>query len=182
MYSRSALVVFTALCGLAVAGGLSRAEDPYDSPRYELMGAEGKMHRFDELRGQFALVAFGFTHCGHICPMMAAKMASVLRQSDVKLAGVFISVDNERDTPDKTDQYAKRFDPRMIGLTGSYEQLSTAARSFGISYVVTKSQNTYTVQHTQHIFLIGPAGGVIETFALNTPTDDILDALRKHKR
>jgi protein SCO1/2 len=66
----------------------------------------------------------------------------------------------------------------MVGLSGSHQQVSDAALNFGVSYVVTKSQNNYTVQHTPSIFLIGPDGELVDTFAMNTPSADIAAAMQ----
>lgn len=55
----------------------------------------------------------------------------------------------------------------MVGLSGSHEQVRSAANNFGISFVVTKSQKAYTVKHTSDIFLTSPDGKLIDVFALN---------------
>jgi cytochrome oxidase Cu insertion factor (SCO1/SenC/PrrC family) len=63
-------------------------------------------------------------------------------------------------------------------LSGSHLQVSDAAQNFGVTFVVTKSQNNYTVQHTPSIFLIGPEGELVDTFAMNTPSADIAAAMQ----
>ena len=88
-----------------------------------------------------------------------------------------ISVDTERDTPDITHQYAAGFSDRIIGLSGSYDQIATAANSFDVSYAVTKSQANYVVQHTTHIFLLDTDGRMVDTFAMTTKPADIAAAL-----
>jgi protein SCO1/2 len=148
------------------------------SPDFALVSADGSESSLADYRGNNVLVAFGFTHCLHICPMIAANMARALRSSDKESVGVFVSVDTERDTPAITDAYARRFGESMIGLGGSHEQISAAARSFNVTFVVTKSQDSYTVQHTPSIFLVSPSGELIDSFAMNTPTDTIVAAMR----
>jgi protein SCO1/2 len=147
--------------------------------RFELLDRAGALVTEQDLRGKFVLLAFGFTHCAHICPMMAANMAMVLNATDQDAVGVFISVDTERDTPAVTDAYARKFHPLMQGLGGSHEQVRAAANHFGISYVVTKSQKAYTVEHTSDIFLLGPDGRLIEIFALNAPPLEIAQVMRQ---
>jgi len=145
---------------------------------FELIGADGTVVSDEDFRGSYLLLAFGFTHCPHICPMMAANMGRALKMTDQKAAGVFISVDSERDTPALTDAYAKKFDVRMIGLSGSYAQLVAAAKNLKVTFVVTKSDAAYTVQHTPDIYLIGPDGAVIEVFPLNASAKRMAEAMR----
>lgn len=145
---------------------------------FELINESGELVRDDAFRGKNVLLAFGFTHCVHICPLIAANMANALKIADKKSVGVFISVDSERDTPAITHQYASHFGPRMIGLSGSYEQLAATAKNFNATFVVTKTQDSYTVQHSPGIFLIGPDGELIDVFAINTAPENIVAAMK----
>jgi len=145
---------------------------------FDLMGRNGEVVRDEDFRGKNVLLAFGFTHCLHICPMIAANMAHALKLADKDAVGIFISVDTERDTPSITDDYAKSYNKAMIGLSGSYEQISAAVSNFSATYVVTKSEDNYTVQHTPSIFLIGPDGNVIDVFAMNSAPREIAGAMK----
>lgn len=145
---------------------------------FDLLDADGAKASLSDYRGKNVLLTFGFTHCQHICPMIAANMARAVKASDKEAVGIFVSVDTERDTPAITNDYARGFGDRMIGLGGSHEQVAVAARNFGVTFVVTKSEDNYTVQHTPSIFLIGPDGTIVEVFAMNTPTADITAAIR----
>ena len=136
------------------------------SAQFELLDANDEIVSANDFKGKYVLLGFGFTHCLHICPMMAANMGQALRLSANDAAGVFISVDTERDTPQITDAYAKKFGEQMIGLSGSYAQIVAAAKSFGVTFVVTKSDDAYTVQHTPDIFLIDPDGEVVSTIRI----------------
>lgn len=157
-----------------------------DSPRvldtitvdFELQNRDGELVRFSEFHGKNVLLAFGFTNCLHICPMIAANMARTIRATDKDAVGIFVSVDTERDSPSLTDDYARKFDDNMVGLSGSYRQVSEAAKNFNVTFVVTKSQDNYTVQHTPSIFLIGPDGNLIDVFAMNTASTDIAAAMK----
>lgn len=145
---------------------------------FELLDGDADTVHFSDYSGQNVLVAFGFTNCAHICPMIAANMARAIQVADKDVLGIFISVDTERDSPATTHAYASKFGDKMIGLSGSHQQVSDAAQNFGVTYVVTKSQNNYTVQHTPSIFLIGPDGELVDTFAMNTPSADIAAAMQ----
>ena len=157
------------LCLQVVSGHAASVEGPFDGIKveFELINANGEQVTEQEVRGRHVLLAFGFTHCLHICPMMAANMAMALKASQQDALGIFVSVDTERDTPAVTQAYASSFHDSMLGLGGTYEQIRQAANNFRVSFVVTKSQQAYTVEHTSDIFLIGPDGTVQQVFALN---------------
>lgn len=175
------VVVATALLTvLSVSASADEATSSLSALRaeFELVDRDGELVNIDRFRGENLLLAFGFTHCEHICPMIAANMARALRATEKPAAAVFISVDTERDTPMRTDDYARAFDERIVGLSGSHAQVAAAARNFQATFVVTKSEDNYTVQHTPSIFLIGPDGEIIEVFAMNTASDEIAGAMR----
>jgi protein SCO1/2 len=164
-----------------MAAPVAASEDEINaglSPDFELSNADGSEVTLGDYRGKNVLVAFGFTHCLHICPMIAANMARALKSSEKAAVGIFVSVDTERDTPAITNAYASRFGDSMIGLGGNHAQVSSAVKSFNATFVVSKSQDSYTVQHTPSIFLVGPGGEFIDSFAMNTPTDTIVTAMR----
>jgi protein SCO1/2 len=144
---------------------------------FELTNHERKLVTAEDYRGNYLLFAFGFTTCTHVCPMMAATIAKVLKKVRKPALGIFVSVDTERDGPKITDDYAKGFHSKIIGLSGTYQQLAQAAAEFQATFVVTKSQRNYTVQHTAHIYLIDPQGVVVDIFALNEPIDNIIAAM-----
>lgn len=144
---------------------------------FELVDREGNLVRDDDFRGRYVLLGFGFTRCTDVCPLMALNMARVLQQIDQPAAGVFISVDTERDPPEAVDDYTKRFDERIVGLSGSVEQINETIRNFNARYVVTKSENGTTVQHTSHLYAIDPEGQLIEVFAFMTPVEEITAVL-----
>ena len=168
------------MLAMLLNNALAAGENYFDGIRaeFELVGANGELITEQSFRHRYVLLAFGFTNCAHICPMMAANMAMALKASQQDAVGVFISVDSERDSPAITQAYASSFHPSMIGLGGSYEQISRAANNFNISFVVTKSQKAYTVEHSSDIFLIGPDGQVIEVFALNASPKDMAKAMK----
>jgi protein SCO1/2 len=130
--------------------------------------------------GKYLMLAIGFTHCEHICPTIAANMAAVLRNIDIPTSGLFISVDNERDSPEITDQYAKGFHPDMVGASGDYQALAEAVENLNANFVVTKSSKSYVVQHTPDIYLVDPYGGFIEAFAFADGPNKIITALKVH--
>ena len=144
---------------------------------FELVNSADDLLTEKDFAGHYVLLAFGFTHCAHICPMMAANMSYALKAGNHEVLGVFVSVDSERDTPQITQKYASSFHHSLMGLSGSYEQIRTAADNFGVKFVVTKSNAAYTVEHSSDIFLIGPDGVVIDVFALSASANDLAAAI-----
>ncbi len=178
---RCALLVTTCLFLAQVAWSDDEGGKPMldvITVEFELEGRDGELVQFEEFQGQNVLLAFGFTHCAHVCPMIAANMARAIRATDKNVAGIFISVDTERDSPAAVDAYARQFDEKMVGLSGTHDQVSQAARNFKVTFVVTKSEDNYTVQHTPSIFLIGPDGNLLDVFAMNASSKDIAAAMQ----
>ena len=169
-------VLFFIQTGIALADSDERFSEV--KAEFKLSNSDGMPITEQVLLGHYTLMAFGFTHCLHICPMMAANMAMALKISLPNARGIFVSVDTERDTPAITHAYASSYSDSMIGLGGSYEQIRQAANNFNISYVVTKSQKAYTVEHTSDIFLIGPDGKVRKVFALNASPKAMAEAMK----
>jgi cytochrome oxidase Cu insertion factor (SCO1/SenC/PrrC family) len=149
------------------------------STDFELVDKDGAVVTSRDLRGNYVLLAFGFTNCAHICPMVAANMARALRLAARDAIGVFVSVDTERDTPAVTAAFASGFHDSIVGLSGNYAQIKSAAENFGVSFVVTKSHKAYTVEHTSDIFLIAPDGRLVDVFALNAQSQDIARAMNQ---
>ncbi len=178
---RTALLIISGVLAVWLPASTANAgEDVFSglTAEFVLLDADGAAASLASYRGKNVLLSFGFTHCQHICPMIAANMARALKASDKEAVGIFVSVDTERDTPAITNAYANGFGKRMIGLGGTHEQVAIAARNFGVTFVVTKSEDNYTVQHTPSIFLIDPQGDIVEVFAMNSPTSDIVAAMR----
>ncbi len=146
---------------------------------FALVDADGGILSDEDFRGRYMLIGYGFTRCTDVCPLMAANMAMALRSTEQDAVGIFISVDTERDDPERTHAYASAFSERMIGLGGTHEQVAAAAGNFKVSFAVTKTQSSYTVQHTSHLFLVDPDGELRDVFALNTNPNLIAQAMSR---
>lgn len=104
-----------------------------------LTSHEGEPFDTSTLRGQLVLLFFGYTHCPDICPASLAKMGQVWKAIDRQGHGdelriVFVSFDPERDTPERLAEYVPFFGPRVVGLTGSVEQIRDHAARFGVIF------------------------------------------------
>lgn len=117
-----------------------------------------------DFAGRWQLVFFGFTHCPDICPTTLAYMASVLDLlgSQVEqVAPLFITVDPVRDTVPVMAEYVAAFHPRLVGLTGTEEQVADAAESYRTWYERVEEKTApdgYMMAHAGHIYLMDPNG------------------------
>jgi protein SCO1/2 len=133
---------------------------------FSLLDQRGETYDNSRLRGHWTLLSFGYTHCPDICPTTLAEMAH-LKQSLDQLGMQapyeigFVSVDPERDTPDRLAEYVTYFDPDFLGVTGSPEALTDLTRPLGIMYrkVITEgSAMNYVMDHSASLILIDPQG------------------------
>ena len=145
---------------------------------FELLDSAGQVVADEAFRGKFVLLAFGFTRCETVCPILAYTMGQALDDTNEDAVGIFVSVDTERDTPEITHGYASRFSQRMIGLGGDYERINAVTDNFNVNYAVTKTRDSYVVQHSSNIFLIGPDGELRDVFPVNVTADALLAAMR----
>jgi protein SCO1/2 len=126
-----------------------------------LVDQAGKPVTEASFAGKFALIFFGYTTCPDVCPTELSAMATALDQLGPKadqVVPVFITVDPERDTPEVVGQYAQAFYPRMVGLTGTPEQIAKAAKAFRVYYQKAEVQgsSTYLMDHSAFTYLMGP--------------------------
>jgi protein SCO1/2 len=116
-----------------------------------------------DFRGRVLLVYFGYMHCPDVCPtdlLAVAQAIDDLGPAGSEVQPLFISVDPERDTPERLAQYVASFHPRLIGLTGSAEEIRRAARAYKVWYA--KADNprvtTYEMEHTSYVYLVDRDG------------------------
>lgn len=150
------------------------------SPRYLLMGTNGRAVRSEDFRQRFQLIAFGFVSCPDVCPTTLLEMQQVLTalgDQAMHLQPIFITIDPQRDTLEVLKAYTANFDKRILGLTGSPELLRFAADNFKVEYARVQEPgagpNVYTMDHTAGMFLLGPDGQLLKKFGYRTPVQDI---------
>jgi protein SCO1 len=135
-------------------------------------------------RGQWLLVYFGYTFCPNSCPTTLLEVATALKKlglDAVRVQPLFITVDPQRDTPKVMRQYIESFDPRIVGLTGTPQQIAAAAQEYGAYYVrhsTGAGPDDYVVDHSTYLYLMDPQGKFVRAFDSDTSGDRIADALR----
>lgn len=133
-------------------------------------------------RGKFSLLYFGYTFCPDICPTSLQTMAEavdLLEERGSQVQPIFITVDPKRDTPSIVGDYATAFHDRMIGLTGSEQQIETVARDFGVAYRLHDSTDeNYLVDHSSYFYLMDANWSLVAVFQSTARPEQIADVLR----
>ena len=137
---------------------------------FHLLAHTGKPFSDQDLRGKVGLVYFGYTFCPDVCPTELGYLAKVLRalgpDAD-RVIPLFITVDPGRDSQQKLAEYVPLFDKRIIGLTGTQDEIDALAKAYGVFHqrtnVVTKQSGYYLIDHSSSIFLLDPAGHFVDT-------------------
>jgi protein SCO1/2 len=159
------------LAGLALAACSGSGEPPLAGASiggpFTLTDHNGKGATDRDFAGRYRIMYFGFTHCPDICPTDLAIIGQALRRFEksdparaARVVPIFVSVDPERDTPAVLKDYVAAFHPRLVGLTGTPEQLADMVRRYGA--YSGKGPPTggggYNVNHSRLAELIGPEG------------------------
>jgi protein SCO1/2 len=152
---------------------------------FELVDHEGNTVTEQTYRGKLMLIYFGFTFCPDACPTALGVMSAALDQLDVaadRVVPILVTVDPERDTPQAMKDYVSNFHPRMVGLTGTPEQIAKVAKAYRIYYQKAPgtAPDDYLMDHTTLIYLMDGEGRYITHFGPDATSDGIAEEIRKH--
>lgn len=146
---------------------------------FELVNAEGQTVTDGDVITEPTLIYFGFTFCPDVCPLDTARNAEaidILAERGMSATPVFISIDPERDTPEVVGDYAYNLHEKMIGLTGSPEQVAAASKAYRTYYKAhDTSDEFYLVDHSTFTYLVMPEVGFVEFFRRDTTADAMAD-------
>lgn len=152
---------------------------------FTLTNQDGKRVSDQDFRGKYMLIFFGFTYCPDVCPselqVMSAALDQLGSEAD-KIQPIFISIDPARDTPEAMKIYVSNFHPRMVGLTGSAEDIAAVAKAYRVYYAKAKgSENSpdYLMDHSTILYLMGPDGKFVKHFTYGTEVKGLADGLRE---
>ncbi|MDF2179250.1 SCO family protein [Aliiglaciecola sp. CAU 1673] len=142
-----------------------------DIPPFELVDQHGKAVTLEALKGHWTLAFTGYTYCPDICPTTLAELKRVYPElkalpTDSPLQILFLSVDPNRDTPARLNEYVQFFNPDFIAATGEHVQLFPFVRSLGMMYAIAGSTETpdYLVDHSSSVVIIDPEARVLGRF------------------
>jgi protein SCO1/2 len=151
---------------------------------FELQDASGKTVLGGDLRGKWLLVFFGYTSCPDVCPTVLFEVTQALTQlgkTSQRLQPIFVTVDPERDKPQALLEYVRHFDERILPLTGTTDQVASAAAAFGVTFfkIPDAEPGSYSMAHSATMTLVGPEGGLVMRFAADASANQIASTLRK---
>lgn len=156
---------------------------------FSLLDHQGQRRTKQDFLGRWVLLYFGFTHCPDICPDELDKMSAVVSalDGDASLPPVqplFITVDPERDDVPALARYIKDFHPRLIGLTGTPEEVKDAGRDYRVyaSPGPKDEDGDYIVDHTILIYLVSPDGLFLDYYNRMKSQEQIVESVRNHMR
>lgn len=159
-----------------VAGGAGSIGGPF-----ELINAQGETVTDQDVITEPTLIYFGYTFCPDVCPIDTARNAEavdVLAERNISVTPVFISIDPTRDTPEVVGDFAENLHERMIGLTGSEEQVKAASEAYRTYYKAHPADDEYyLVDHSTFSYLVLPELGFVEFFRREASAEDIAETV-----
>ncbi len=160
-----------------IAGGTAAVGGPFT-----LVSETGETVTEKEVIDQPALIYFGYTFCPDICPIDVARNADavdILEERGEMVKPVFISIDPERDTPQVVDDFTANLHPRMLGLTGSPEQVKAASQAYRTFYQAQDADDEYyLVDHSTLSYLVLPDEGFVEFFRRDASAEQMADRIQ----
>ncbi|WP_339822054.1 SCO family protein [uncultured Parasphingorhabdus sp.] len=158
---------------------------------FTLTNQDGGRTSEDQFKGQYRIMYFGYSYCPDVCPIDLANIMLGLKQAEKenpalskKVQPIFISVDPERDTPAVLKQYVSAFHPRLIGLTGSAEEIAAVAEKYLIIYDIRKDESSseYLVDHSRQAYLFGPDGEPLALLPFDGTPQDVAAEINRWVR
>ena len=156
----------------------SLIDPPAPAADFALSDQHGQTFRLSEQTGNVVLIFFGYTNCPDVCPVTLSDFRQVKEQLGAaaeRVRFVFITVDPERDTPERIGKYIANFDPSFYGLTGDATELEQVWKSYWVyqSKVEAGSAAGYLVDHSTSVYVIDPDGNLRLTFPFGTQASDM---------
>ncbi len=162
---------------------------------FSLVDHTGRPVTDKDFAGKFMLVFFGYTFCPDVCPtglQTISEAIDILGNAGRSVQPIFITIDPERDTADGLADYVANFHCRLLGLTGTKEQVAAAAKAYRGSYFKVyampvpgededaEEKAGSLMNHSAFIYLMGPDGGFREIFRHGTGPKAIASGIREY--
>jgi cytochrome oxidase Cu insertion factor (SCO1/SenC/PrrC family) len=149
---------------------------------FELVDHTGRGRKEAEFRGKILVVYFGYTHCPDVCPTDLHAIALAvdhLGEAGEAVQPLFISLDPERDTPAVLAEYVSLFHPRLIGLTGTADEIAAVARLYKVAFRKYRPPDggPYLIDHTGFIYLFDRSGRYRGFFPPGTSEERMLEII-----
>lgn len=158
---------------------------------FTLVAEDGRTVSDKDFAGKYRLVYFGYSFCPDVCPVDVRNLMLGLKAFEAedataarKLQPLFFTVDPERDTPPVLREFTDAFHPRLLGLTGSADQVAAAAKTFAVAYQKGEAREpgAYLVDHSRMAMLFAPDGAPIAILPHDGTPEAIAGELAKWVR
>ena len=184
------LLALLAACNMGADGNASSGDSALGElagarigAPFTLTGPDGQPVRWDDYKGKYRLVYFGYTYCPDVCPVDLQRIMQAFARFEkaapdraAKVQPMLISVDPKRDTPAVLKTYVAAFHPRLIGLTGTPEQIARVAKDFVVLYNIEgkPGASDYLVSHSRTPYLFDGDGKPVALVPVDDPgTPDV---------
>ncbi len=159
---------------------------------FQLIDHTGREVTAQDFRGQYMLVHFGYTFCPDVCPTTLSRMSTVmdlLGEQANRVQPLLITVDSARDTPEVLAKYVAVFHPKLIGLTGTEDQVRSAADAYMVFYAKPGDRDGQhegphgdhdTVDHGAFTYLMGPDGRYLSVFPYRAAAETMAKEISLH--
>lgn len=143
--------------------------------------------KLSDYQGKLVLLYFGYTYCPDICPTNLGNLSVAYQQLTDKqkanLQIIFVSVDPERDTPQRLQQYVNYFESNMVGMTNTPEIIAEVARRYGVVYAKVDDPNNgtnYAVDHSAFTYVVDLQGKLQEQLPHATAPQQFIETINKY--
>ena len=163
-------------------------KQPIELIDFELRDQKNQLFTKNDLKNQFTLVFFGYTNCPDVCPSTIYKLSEMKKKisqdiPEATLEIVFITLDPERDTIDRLDEYMSFFDSTMTGLTGEISEIVNLSANLSVFFQRVNKEDGYDFNHTASIFLMNPNAQLKASFSpassIDMLNEDIQTVIKK---
>ena len=145
---------------------------------FTLYDKAGKRVSWDDFKGKYRIVYFGYTYCPDACPMDMSVLINGFNlfakdhpEQAAQVQPIFITIDPARDTAARLAEFTAAFSPRLIGLTGSQAEVDVAVKAFkAVARRGTDTPGGYLMDHSRMAYLMGRDGEPIASLPVDLGT------------
>ena len=153
---------------------------PMELDNFELIDQNNQTFNSESLKGNWTILFFGYTNCPDVCPTTIYKLAEVKNDVNQNLPSknfntVLVTLDPDRDTPERLDEYIGYFDESMLGVTGTYKNIQSFASNLSVFYQRINKDEGYDFNHTASIFVFNQDGSLFATMSPATSVSELRD-------
>jgi len=181
-------VLLAAACGSAAPAGEPPLAGAAIGGPFELVDSAGKTVKWSDFDGKYRMIYFGYAYCPDVCPLDVQRMMQgykQFKQAEPELAAqvqpLFVTIDPERDTPAVVGEFTSAFSDDLVGLTGTPQQVATAAKAFAVYYSKgeVSAGGGYMMDHSRAAYLMGREGEPIALLPVEGSAEGVAAELER---